>query len=139
MAAGWQRCAWRWFRILRFSRRAPRRLRLCESLPLGERRFVAVVEFERSRFLLGGTSASLVLLAAWRRRLFLRRKSCARPSNQSKCQKNFPGRLRRVEPLEQTIVDRAVAHAAAFACRHGLGQGPAASPVRAQLERAGGS
>jgi len=45
------------------SRRKPRRLRLCESLPLGERRFVAVVEFERSRFLLGGTSASLVLLA----------------------------------------------------------------------------
>lgn len=50
-------------RILRLSRRAPRRLRLCESLPLGERRFVAVVEFEQTRFLLGGTSASLVLLA----------------------------------------------------------------------------
>jgi hypothetical protein len=45
------------------SRRKPRRLRLCESLPLGERRFVAVVEFERSRFLVGGTSGSLVLLA----------------------------------------------------------------------------
>jgi len=36
---------------------------LCESLPLGERRFVAVVEFEQKRFLVGGTSASLVLLA----------------------------------------------------------------------------
>jgi flagellar biogenesis protein FliO len=47
----------------RMTRRAPRRLLLCESLPLGERRFVAVVEFERARFLLGGTSASLVLLA----------------------------------------------------------------------------
>jgi flagellar biogenesis protein FliO len=45
------------------TRRAPRRLQLCESLPLGERRFVAVVEFERARFLVGGTSASLVLLA----------------------------------------------------------------------------
>jgi len=52
-----------WGRILHLSRRAPRRLRLCESLPLGERRFVAVVEFEQSRFLVGGTSASLVLLA----------------------------------------------------------------------------
>jgi hypothetical protein len=30
---------------------------------LGERRFVAVVEFERSRFLIGGTPGSLVLLA----------------------------------------------------------------------------
>jgi flagellar biogenesis protein FliO len=52
-----------WRRVLQLRRRPARRLRLCESLPLGERRFVAVVEFENSRFLLGGTSASLVLLA----------------------------------------------------------------------------
>jgi flagellar biogenesis protein FliO len=58
-----QRALQLWRRILRLSRRAPRRLRLCESLPLGERRFVAVVEFGQARFLLGGTSASLVLLA----------------------------------------------------------------------------
>jgi flagellar biogenesis protein FliO len=32
-------------------------------LPLGERRFVAVVEFDRSRFLVGGTPSSLVLLS----------------------------------------------------------------------------
>lgn len=52
-----------WERVLRLSRRAPRRLRLCESLPLGERRFVAVVEFEQARFLVGGTPSSLVLLS----------------------------------------------------------------------------
>jgi flagellar biogenesis protein FliO len=52
-----------WGRVLRISRRAPKRLRLCESLPLGERRFVAVVEFEKTRFLVGGTSSSLVLLS----------------------------------------------------------------------------
>jgi|HubBroStandDraft_6_1064221.scaffolds.fasta_scaffold278056_2 hypothetical protein len=52
-----------WERFVRLGRRAPRRLRLCESLPLGERRFVAVVEFERARFLVGGTTSSLVLLA----------------------------------------------------------------------------
>ncbi len=52
-----------WERVLGFSRRAPRRLRLCESLPLGERRFVAVVEFDQERFLVGGTPSSLVLLA----------------------------------------------------------------------------
>jgi flagellar biogenesis protein FliO len=52
-----------WERILRLGRRAPRRLRLCESLPLGERRFVAVVEFDRERFLVGGTASSLVLLS----------------------------------------------------------------------------
>jgi len=52
-----------WQRLLSLTRRPQRRLRLCESLPLGERRFVAVIEFENLRFLLGGTSASLVLLA----------------------------------------------------------------------------
>jgi len=52
-----------WEQFRRLSRRAPRRLRLCDSLPLGERRFVAVVEFERARFLVGGTTSSLVLLA----------------------------------------------------------------------------
>jgi flagellar biogenesis protein FliO len=52
-----------WQRVLRLSRRRPRRLRLCESLPLGERRFVAVVEFDQARFLVGGTPSSLVLLS----------------------------------------------------------------------------
>ena len=52
-----------WERVLRLGRRKARRLRLCESLPLGERRFVAVVEFDRERFLVGGTPSSLVLLA----------------------------------------------------------------------------
>jgi len=59
----WRRLCASWKRIRRWSQRAPRRLRLCDSLPLGERRFVAVVEFERARFLLGGTTSSLVLLA----------------------------------------------------------------------------
>ncbi len=64
----WQPDAWKqawawWQRLLSITRRAPRRLRLCESLPLGERRFVAVVEFEEFRFLVGGTPSSLVLLA----------------------------------------------------------------------------
>jgi flagellar biogenesis protein FliO len=53
----WRRMGWR------VVRRAPKRLRLCESLPLGERRFVAVVEFEAARFLVGGTASSLVLLS----------------------------------------------------------------------------
>jgi len=43
--------------------RPPQRLRLRESLSLGERRFVAVVEFERQQFLIAGTSNSVSLLA----------------------------------------------------------------------------
>jgi hypothetical protein len=50
-------------KILRASGRPARRLRVSETVALGERRFVAVVEFEQARFLVGGTSASLVLLA----------------------------------------------------------------------------
>ena len=62
IADPWQHTAGWWRRILQLGKK-PRRLRVCETLPLGERRFVAVVEFEQFRFLLGGTSASLVLLA----------------------------------------------------------------------------
>jgi len=52
-----------WQSLRRLKQRRTRALRLCESLSLGDRRFVAVVEYANSRFLLGGTSASLVLLA----------------------------------------------------------------------------
>jgi hypothetical protein len=60
---GWLRARSFWQRLVRLGRRAPRSLRLRESLPLGEHRFVAVIEFEDSRLLIGGTPSSLVLLA----------------------------------------------------------------------------
>lgn len=60
----WTRAAQQLTTLLRRLRgRPPRRLRLCESLALGERRFLAVVEFERQRFLIGGTPSSVALLA----------------------------------------------------------------------------
>ncbi|HTY83626.1 MAG TPA: flagellar biosynthetic protein FliO [Silvibacterium sp.] len=60
----WRRTAGEWWRrMLRLGGKRERRLRLCENLALGERRFVAVIEFEQSRFLVGGTPSSLVLLA----------------------------------------------------------------------------
>ncbi len=43
--------------------RKPRRLRVSETLSLGERRFLAVIEFDRQEFLVGGTGSSLELLA----------------------------------------------------------------------------
>lgn len=43
-------------------RRRERSLRLCESLPLGEKRLLAVVQFEGRRFLVGATSQSISLL-----------------------------------------------------------------------------
>lgn len=59
----------RWWRRLRQAlpavrvRRAPRRLRLCESVALGEKRIVAVVQYEGQKFLIGGSAHSVNLLA----------------------------------------------------------------------------
>jgi flagellar biogenesis protein FliO len=57
---------WRW--LLRLQRQAAsrqhkRKLRLRETLPLGEKRFLAVVQFEQEQFLVGGTGQSISLLA----------------------------------------------------------------------------
>ena len=43
-------------------RRRERRLRLCEMLPLGEKRFVAVIEYGPQKFLLAGTPQNISLL-----------------------------------------------------------------------------
>lgn len=44
-------------------RRSARRLRLSETLSLGEKRFLAVVQFQQQEFLVGGTGNSIALLA----------------------------------------------------------------------------
>lgn len=44
-------------------RHKERKLRVAETVGLGERRFVAVLEYEDQRFLVGGTANSLALLA----------------------------------------------------------------------------
>jgi flagellar biogenesis protein FliO len=41
-----------------------RQLRLRETLALGERRFIAVVEFEQQNFLIAGTGSSVAMLTA---------------------------------------------------------------------------
>jgi flagellar biogenesis protein FliO len=55
-------------RMMRFGQqiaagRRERSLRLCETLPLGERRFLAVVLVEQQRFLVGASGSSIALLA----------------------------------------------------------------------------
>lgn len=41
---------------------ARKNLRICETLSLGEKRFVAVVQVDDERFLIGGSSSSVSLL-----------------------------------------------------------------------------
>jgi hypothetical protein len=52
-----------WEDAVRFERRQDRTLRLSETLSMGDRRFVAVLEYEQSRFLVGVNSTTFVLLA----------------------------------------------------------------------------
>ena len=61
------RCRW-WAKLWQAlpavrMRRAPRQLRLCESLSLGEKRVVAVIQYEDQKFLVGGSAHSVALLA----------------------------------------------------------------------------
>ncbi len=44
-------------------RKPPRRLQLCESLSLGGKRMVAVIQYDTCRFLIGGTAHTINLLA----------------------------------------------------------------------------
>ena len=53
---------WQWARNAVKPRKV-RRLRVCETVSLGERRFVAVIEYNRQEFLVGGSGNSLELLA----------------------------------------------------------------------------
>lgn len=60
--------AWRnmervWRALASGARRGPSLLRVRETRALGDRRFVAVVEFERQRFLIGSSPSSITLLA----------------------------------------------------------------------------
>ncbi len=61
LLAGWRKLAG--FSRGTFLRREPRRLRLCETLSLGNRGYLAVVRFEGQQFLVGGTNTSMALLA----------------------------------------------------------------------------
>ena len=54
---------WLGSRLQSLHRRVPHRLRLLETLGLGERRLIAVIEFDRRKFLVGGTGESVCLLA----------------------------------------------------------------------------
>jgi Flagellar biosynthesis protein, FliO len=59
----WLAGAWTWMRQQLGSRRPRKRLRVCESVSLGEKRFVAVIEVDGEQFLVGGASSSVATLA----------------------------------------------------------------------------
>jgi len=52
-----------WILGLVHTRQARKRLRLCDTLSLGEKRFLAVVQIDGDQFLLAGSSNSISMLA----------------------------------------------------------------------------
>jgi flagellar biogenesis protein FliO len=70
---------WQWARRAVKVRKV-RRLRVCETLSLGERRFLAVIEFDRQEFLVGGSGNSLELLARLHEGTVITEPSMARES-----------------------------------------------------------
>lgn len=59
---GWWKHLWNALPTLRV-RRMSRQLRLCESLSLGEKRVVAVIQYQGQRFLVGASAQSVNLLS----------------------------------------------------------------------------
>lgn len=49
------------FRSIKVTKRQ-RLLTICETLPLGDKRFLAVIQMEGNRFLIGATNQSITLL-----------------------------------------------------------------------------
>jgi flagellar biogenesis protein FliO len=56
------RTALRWIMQRARAQQARRNLRVCENVSLGEKRFVAIVQVDEERFLIGGSSSSVSLL-----------------------------------------------------------------------------
>jgi flagellar biogenesis protein FliO len=50
-------------KVLASRQAAKKHLRICETAPLGDKRFVAVVQVDHERFLVGGAANSVALLA----------------------------------------------------------------------------
>src|ERR1700691_3059877 len=59
----WMTGVWKFTRRQLASRQSRKRLRVCESVSLGEKRFVAVIEVDGEQFLVGGASSSVATLA----------------------------------------------------------------------------
>ena len=55
--------AWNWIQRKVTSQRTKKRLRVCESVSLGEKRFIAVIQVDGEQFLVGGSSSSVSTLA----------------------------------------------------------------------------
>lgn len=57
------RAAWAWLERKRSSHFAARRLHVAETLSLGEKRFVSIIEVDGTQYLIGGSAENVQLLS----------------------------------------------------------------------------
>ena len=57
------RTAWDWLQQRRAQQLTSRRLRVAETISLGEKRFVSIVQVDGTQYLIGGSASSVQLLA----------------------------------------------------------------------------
>jgi flagellar biogenesis protein FliO len=138
--------AWGWLQALSGARSSTRRLRVAETVSLGEKRFVAVVQVDGRHFLLAGGPTNIVLLAQLDakdafedvltktltdpgRKQVARRK---RPANSS--MQTQVNRTKSLADLPQkTTTARSQQPAKRTSKWNASGQGPASAPVIAHL------
>jgi hypothetical protein len=61
--AGHATAAWRWLERKRTQQLAAKRLRVAETIQLGEKRFVSILQVDGAQFLIGGAAGNVSLLA----------------------------------------------------------------------------
>lgn len=62
-ASGYLRAGWKWLESKRTLQLSSRRLRVAESISLGEKRSVSIVQVDGAQFLIGCSTGSVQLLA----------------------------------------------------------------------------
>jgi flagellar biogenesis protein FliO len=142
--------AWGWLQALSGARSSTRRLRVAETVSLGEKRFVAVVQVDGRHFLLAGGPTNIVLLAQLDakdafedvlkntltdpgRKQVARRKRPANSSMQAQ-----PNRTKSLADLPQkTTTARSQQPAKRTSKQNATGQGPASAPPIMHLNGTG--
>lgn len=62
-AANFLRSSWQWLQRTRAAQTAARRLRVTETVSLGDKRFLSIVQVDDAQFLIGSSATNVQLLA----------------------------------------------------------------------------
>jgi flagellar biogenesis protein FliO len=137
--------AWEWLQARQVARSSTRRLRVAETVSLGEKRFVAVVQVDGRHFLLAGGPTNIVLLAqldtkeafgdVLKKTLTAPRKQVAkrkRPANFATQEQVNPTNSHK-DVLQKTVTSRLKQKAKPAGKQTAFAQGPSSAPLTNHL------